>query len=191
MIPGTIRLFGLWVVLALMSTPGILMISSVSYGLSLPVLSGISESFWRGAIEMSSLKLAFVVAAGMTLKLCMWFICYRRTFRWAAEALRIRRDIKLVQDSGLVARIRTNVAGPLLTRHSKLVDRLNKWTRGPALPVSMAIVPFSGTASIGSLLIAAANAERQFAILAAVNFASVFTATLCFRQLVLAKILGL
>lgn len=191
MVPGTIRLAALWAVLFLVSPLGVAATSAVAYALHVPMLGAISRDFWLGALAMSNLKLAFVVAATMSLKLCMWFVCYRRTFRWAAEALRIRQDIRLVQDSGLVDRFRASVVGPLLVRHETLVVRLNRWTRGPALPVSMGMVPFSGTASIGSLLIAAANSERQFAILAVVNFASVFTATMCFRELILAKLFGL
>jgi hypothetical protein len=167
------------------------MISSVSYGLSLPFLAGMSARFWQALLEMSSFELATSVALLMTLKLWLWFICYRRTFRWAGEALRIKRDIQTVRDAGLIARGRALVEGPLMARHEKLVKRLSRWGRSTVLPISMGLIPFSGTASIGSLFLATVNAERKFAILAATNCAAVFLVTLLFREFVLSELFGL
>jgi hypothetical protein len=191
MVPGTIRLCALWVALSMLSVPGITLVSSVAYGLNLPLAAGWTASFWHSVTHMTSLELAYTVAAIMTLKLWLWYRCYRRTFRWAGDVLKIRRDVRLVQDSGLLIRIRTQVEGPLLANHAKLVARLEKVGRSTALPVSMGIIPFSGSASLGSLILAVAGADRKFAVLAATNYASVFTATLFFRELVLARLFGL
>jgi len=185
MIPGTIRLFSLWIAMGLISTPGITVISWVFYKLEVLFFSDISVWFWRGLLRMSSVELALTIAVIMSFKLCLWFVCCRRTFQWARKALHVDRDIEDIREAGLIDRVRALFFGPLMAHHERLIKRLKQGYKSKVFPISMGLIPFFGAASVGSLIFAAANDRRKFLSLVVTNFVAVFTATLLFRELII------